>query len=133
MRIIQRVGYYLVGVAIGLVLLAVFVKGKKGEGGFWDDFAYLPEARVLKSLGNMPFTLSAKAEQHPLDQDIDSTFLANFYQSAAVDFSNSNTRESDCLKEYSLTGSAATQDIHMLLTLNPCDSLVQIQEITVVD
>jgi len=68
MRIIQRVGYYLVGVAIGLVLLAVFVKGKKGEGGFWDDFAYLPEARVIKSLGNMLFMLSAKAKQHNLDQ-----------------------------------------------------------------
>ena len=133
MRIIQRVGYYLVGVAIGLVLLAVFVKGKKGEGGFWDDFAYLPEARVLKSLGNMPFMLSAKAKQHNLDQDIDSTFLANFYQSAEVDFSNSNTRESDCLKEYTLNGNNEAKDIQLFLTLNPCDSIVEIQEIKVLN
>ncbi len=131
MRVIQRVGYYLVGVAIGIVLLAFFVKGKKGDNSF--DFAYLPEARVLKSIGNMPFTLSAKAKQHTVNQNIDSVFLAAFYKTAEIDFSQSNPRKADCAKDYSLKGNAASQEIHMFLTLNPCDSLVQIQEITVVD
>ena len=133
MRIIQRVGYYLVGVAIGLVLLAVFVKGKKGEGGFWDDFAYSPKARVLKSMGNMPFSLSAKAKQHELSPDIDSVWLSHFYKSAEVDFSNSNPRKSDCLKEYTLKGNASAKDLSMFVTLNPCDSLVSIQEIKVLN
>lgn len=132
MQIIQRVGYYLVGVAIGIVLLAVFLKGKMGEEGSL-DFAYFPEARVLKSLGNMPFSLSAKAKQHPLSLQIDSALLSNFYKTAAVDFSKSNTRGADCLKEYSLKGTALKQDIHMFVALNPCDSLVEIKEINVLD
>lgn len=132
MRIIQRVGYYLVGVAIGIVLLAVFLKGKMGEDGSL-DFAYFPEARVLKSLGNMPFTLSAKAKQHPLSEQIDSTALASYYKTASVHFSESNTRGADCLKEYSLTGTALSKEVHMFVALNPCDSLVEIQEIKVLD
>ena len=128
MRIIQRVGYYLVGVAIGIVLLAVFLKGKMGEDGSL-DFAYFPEARVLKSLSNMPFTLSAKAQQHHLSRQIDSTVLSNYYKTAAVDFSESNTRSSDCLKEYSLTGTALSKELQLFVILNPCDSLVEIKEI----
>lgn len=131
MRIIQRVGYYLVGVAIGIVLLAIFLKGKMKDSSL--DFAYFPEARVLKSMGNMPFSLSAKAKQQPLGQEIDSVWLATFYTTAAVDFSNSNPRKSECLKEYTLNGSAAAQEVRMFVTLNPCDSLVQIQEIIIVE
>lgn len=130
MRIIQRFGYYLGGVAIGIVLLAFFLKGKMGDSSM--DFAYFPEARVLKSIRNMPFTLSAKAKQHSLPQDLDSTVLSNFYKTASVDFSNSNPRKSDCEKEYTLLGNIEAREVHMFLSLNPCDSLVQIQEITVI-
>lgn len=131
MRIIQRVGYYLVGVAIGIVLLAFFLKGKMKDNKL--DFAYFPEARVLKSISNMPFTLSAKAKQHTLDQEIDSTWLSKFYDAADVDFSKSNPRKADCLKEYTLLGKASSKDLSIFLTLNPCDSLVEIQEITVLN
>lgn len=131
MRIIQRVGYYLVGVAIGIVLLAFFLKGKMKDSKL--EFAYFPEARVLKSLGNMPFTLSAKAKQNPLGQEIDSIWLSNFYNTADVDFSKSNPRKADCLKEYTLNGNASAKDLRMFLTLNPCDSLVKIEEITVLN
>ncbi len=129
MKIIQRVGYYLGGVAIGIVLLAFFLKGKMGDSSM--DFAYFPEARVLKSLSNMPFTLSAKAKQHSLPQEVDSIVLSNFYKTAAVDFSNSNPRKSDCLKEYSLLGKMQSKEIQMSISLNPCDSLVHIQEINI--
>lgn len=131
MRIIQRVGYYLVGVAIGIVLLAFFLKGKMKDSKL--EFAYFPEARVLKSLGNMPFTLSAKAKKNPLGQEIDSIWLSNFYNTADVDFSKSNPRKADCLKEYTLNGNASAKDLRMFLTLNPCDSLVKIEEITVLN
>lgn len=131
MRIIQRVGYYLVGVAIGIVLLAFFLKGKMKDNKL--DFAYFPEARVLKSISNMPFTLSAKAKQHTLDQEIDSTWLSEFYDDADVDFSKSNPRKADCLKEYTLLGKAAAKDVSVFLTLNPCDSLVEIQDIKVLN
>lgn len=127
MHIIKRVGYYLIGVAIGIVLLAFFVKGKMKDNAL--DFSYFPDARVIKSISNMPFTLSAKAKQHTLGQEIDSTWLANFYDTADVDFSKSNPRKSDCLKEYSLNGSASSKDVRMFLTLNPCDSLIKIEEI----
>ncbi len=130
MRIIQRVGYYLIGVAIGIVLLAIFVKGKMKDRIL--DFAYLPEARVLKSLSNMSFTLSAKAKQTPLGNEIDSTWLSSFYKNADIDFSNSNPRKEACLKEYTVNGNAKKQMLSVFLTLNPCDSLVEIQEIKVI-
>lgn len=133
MKILKRLGYYLVGMAIGLVLLAVFVKGKKGEGGFWDDFAYTPNARVLKSLGNMPYTLSAKAKQHHLSREIDSATLSHFYKSGKVDFSKSDTRKSDCLRDYTVTGNALKQDLQVFLSLNICDSLVEIKDINVLN
>ena len=80
----------------------------------------------------MPFTLSAKAKQNTLSKEIDSTVLSNFYKTASVDFSKSNPRKSDCFKEYILNGNMKSEEVQMHLSLNPCDSLVHIEDIIIV-
>ncbi len=44
MRLLHRIGYYLGGFSIGLIILAFFLSGKK------TTCAYFPEARVLKNI-----------------------------------------------------------------------------------
>jgi len=53
MAFIKRLGWYLVGVSIGLVFLAFILKKKSGEEGI--DFCYLPNCRVLKDIRSKTF------------------------------------------------------------------------------
>ena len=46
MTLIQRIGYYLGGFSIGLVILAFFLNGKK------TSCSYGPDSRVLKNINS---------------------------------------------------------------------------------
>ena len=52
MKLIQRIGYYLGGFAIGLVVLAFFLSGKK------TSCSYGPEARVIKNISTKKLAYS---------------------------------------------------------------------------
>ena len=52
MRLIQRLGYYLGGFSLGLIILAFFLSGKK------TSCAYGPNARVLKNINTKKLVYS---------------------------------------------------------------------------
>ena len=97
MRFIQRLGYYLGGFSIGLIILAFFLSGKK------TSCAYFPEDRVLKTLKGKPYTLSNEAQQMFASLDMDSLDIKGIWEEGEVHFRESDTRKEPC-GMYSISG-----------------------------
>jgi len=52
MGFIKRLGWYLLGLSVGLIFLVFFLKKKSDETGV--SFCYLPNCRVLKDIRSKP-------------------------------------------------------------------------------
>lgn len=90
MGFLKRLGWYLVGLSIGLIFLVFFLKKKSGEEGI--DFCYLPNCRVLKDMRSKPLTFS---ESLP-EQYRDTLLIQSFFKDGDVDFSKSDTKSKPC-------------------------------------
>ena len=93
MKLLNRIGYYLVGLSMGLVFLAFFFNGKKTSCN------YGPEARVkndfsLKKIVIVP-TLQVL---HP---DLNDSLIRDYIKKSTVVFSKSETQLDSC-KRYHL-------------------------------
>ena len=90
MAFLKRLGWYLVGLSIGLVFLVFFLKKKSGEEGI--DFCYFPNCRVLKDIRSKPLTFS---ESLP-EQYRDTVMIQSFLKDGDVDFGKSDTKSKPC-------------------------------------
>jgi hypothetical protein len=115
MSLIQRIGYYLGGFSIGLIILTFFLNGKK------TSCAYGPEARVLKSITTKPFTLSPN-----VSNQIDSITFKTILRRGNVNFSRSDTRREPC-GVYIIESELKEKPID--LTVENCDSLITIKNL----
>ncbi|MCC8360244.1 DUF4258 domain-containing protein [Salinimicrobium sediminilitoris] len=120
MKFIHRLGYYLGGFAIGLVILAFFLSGKK------TSCAYGPDARVLKNirLKERAYSEEAKAQMERLQ--IDTASITGVLRKGDIDFSRSNTDLDSC-KTYMVTGNSVSGELEMLF--ENCDSTATLQKI----
>ena len=84
MNFIQRFAYYLVGLILGLFVVAAIFSGKDTRCN------YFPNARVLNDLSNKPFFYSDKASQILSQKWIDTTDIKNTLKLGDVDFDKSN-------------------------------------------
>lgn len=71
MKLIQRIGYYLGGFAIGLIILAFFLTGKK------TSCSYGPDARVLKNINSKKLIYG---------QSVQNALNSNVIDSVEIDF-----------------------------------------------
>ncbi|MCF7560759.1 hypothetical protein L3X39_08920 [Sabulilitoribacter multivorans] len=90
MKLIQRIGYYLGGFSIGLVILAFFLSGKK------TSCSYGPEARVLKNINSKTIVYSEDVESLIESNAIDTTIIAYILKKGDINFSKSKTRQKPC-------------------------------------
>jgi hypothetical protein len=90
LKLIQRFGYYFGGFAIGLVLLAFFLNGKRVSCD------YGPEARVLKNINSKPLVYSKSAKTIIFSKAIDSSVIHHIMLKGDVNFSESDTRKEPC-------------------------------------
>ena len=116
MSLLKRLGFYLIGLAIGLIFLAFFLNRKKAE------FCYLPNCRVLKELRSKPLSYSADVSALLRSGEIDSADITKFLTVGDIDFGDSETRAKPC-KIYQIE--AEVNEKPMLLTVKGCDSLTQ--------
>lgn len=100
MALLKRIGWYLVGLSIGLVFLVFFLKKKSDETGV--EFCYFPNCRVLKDIRSKPLTFSETVRAEIKTKNLDSITIANFLKDGDVDFSNSDTETKPC-KSYRIT------------------------------
>lgn len=84
MKFVHRFAYYLVGLILGLFVVAAIFTGKDTRCN------YFPNARVLNDLRNKPFNYSEKASQILSEKWIDTTDIKNTLKYGDVDFDKSN-------------------------------------------
>jgi len=120
MKFIHRLGYYLGGFAIGLILLMFFLNGKEASCD------YSPNARTVKNISSKPIHYSDKASIFIAKQALDSTTVVNLIKFGSVDFSKSETKIDSC-KVYLIENSYKERD--MELKIKNCDSLATLLDI----
>ena len=121
MTLLQRIGYYLGGFSIGLIILAFFLNGKKVSCD------YGPEARVLKNINTKNIVFSEAILTDLSTKKIDSTTISYLLKKGDVNFSKSTPREKPC-GIYAIEGEY--KDIEMLMTVQNCDSIATILNVS---
>lgn len=90
MGFLRRLGWYLVGLSIGIVFLVFFLKKKSGEEGI--DFCYFPNCRVLKDMRSKPLVFGeALPETYQ-----DTLMVKSILTDGIVDFGKSDTKAEPC-------------------------------------
>lgn len=120
MKFIHRLGYYLSGFALGLVLLMFFLNGKDASCD------YSPNARTVKNISSKPVLYSEKASTFINRYQLDSTTIINLIKFGNVDFTKSKTKIDSC-KVYYIENSY--KERNMELTVKNCDSLATVLKI----
>lgn len=124
MAFLKRLGYYLVGLSLGLIFLAFLLKKKTSETG--SEFCYFPNCRVLKDIRSKPLTFSDTVEELLSSNALDSTDIQYFFEEGSVDFSKSNTKAVPC-KEYHIDGIIDGKEASLLV--NNCENNVVLESV----
>ena len=122
MAFIKRLGFYLVGLSIGLIFLTIFLKKKSEETGVY--FCYLPNCRVLKDLRSKPIFYSEGIRNKMKEQILDSTTISYFLNEGDIDFGKSNTESTPC-KRYLIEGKIKEEEA--FITVDNCPSKITIK------
>jgi len=93
MSFIKRLGYFLFGLSIGLIILSFIFSGKKTSCN------YGPQARVRSQL----IKKKIDAPDSILVNNITIKSIKKFIENSSVDFSKSDTKKDSC-KIYTLNG-----------------------------
>lgn len=120
MKFIHRLGYYLGGFAIGLILLMFFLNGKDASCD------YGPNSRTTKNISSKPILYSEKASKFIIQQQLDSATIINLVKFGSVNFSESKTKLDSC-KVYLIENSFKERE--MELKIKNCDSLATLLDI----
>ncbi len=124
MPFLKRLGFYLVGLSIGLVFLAFFFKKKSEETG--TEFCYLPNCRVLKDLRSKPLNFSDVTKKLMDTREMDSTDIAHFLKEGDIDFKNSDTASEPCKTLYIM---AEVKGKEAVMTVRNCEDQVVVENI----
>ena len=122
MTLLRRLGYYLGGFSIGLVLLAFFLSGKK------TTCDYGPSARVKKNIRSKTLIFSSQAEEFISFNNMDSILIDKLIAKGSVNFSESNTKLDSC-KIYIINNDQLEQSY--ILTIENCDSIATVKRIDI--
>lgn len=122
MKFIHRLGYYLGGFSIGLIILAFFLSGKK------TSCDYSPDARVLKNIRIKERVYSEEALEKMRMYQVDTADISRILQKGDVDFSRSNTKLDSC-KTYLVTGRSQIHNLELLF--ENCDSIATLQKVAI--
>jgi len=121
MKFIHRLGFYLGGFALGLVLLFFFLGGKKAS------CAYGPNARTLKNIRIkervIPENITKELAQKKLDTSVFTTLLVK----GNVLFSESNTKLDSC-KIYTIEGTV--DKTYVKTSIENCDTKATVLSIS---
>lgn len=125
MAFIKRLGFFLVGLSIGIVFLTFFFKKKTEETG--TSFCYFPNCRVLKDLRSKPISYSEDINELLATNKLDTLDINSFFQDGDIDFGNSNTKAVPC-RTYIIEG--AINEKKAILEVKNCPSKVIVERVT---
>ncbi|MCK5440844.1 MAG: DUF4258 domain-containing protein [Maribacter sp.] len=124
MAFLKRLGFYLIGLSIGLVFLTIFFKNKSERTGF--EFCYFPNCRTLKDIRSKSLSYSKDVEELILNQELDSTKIAYFLREGDVDFKSSDTKSTPC-RTYIIN--AEFDERPAVMTVKNCEQKAQIESV----
>ncbi|HCD23026.1 MAG TPA: hypothetical protein DEQ44_03660 [Flavobacteriaceae bacterium] len=124
MSLLKRIGYYLVGLSIGLVFLSIFFKKKSEQTGV--SFCYLPNCRTLKDLRAKPLILSTQTNQSLQEMGADTLDINQILLEGSVNFKLSDTHSVPC-KTYLIEGKINEKEV--VLKAKNCPEQVEILSI----
>lgn len=125
MAFLKRLGFYLVGLSIGIVFLTLFLKKKSEETG--TEFCYFPNCRTLKDIRSKPIAYSDEIKLLLEQKKLDTLDIAYFLNDGEVDFGKSDTKSIPC-KTYFIEGSVNEKE--RVLTVRNCADKVLVESIT---
>lgn len=120
MKFIHRLGYYLGGFSIGIIILAFFLSGKKTSCN------YTPNARTTNNIAQKHKVYSDDALSAMQSFEMDTTIVSDMIQYGSVNFSESDTHAEGC-KTYVVENSYKEQQFR--LQIENCDSIATIESI----
>ncbi len=101
MAFLKRLGYYMIGLSIGIVFLTFLLKKKTSETG--SEFCYFPNCRVLKELRSKPMVYAPEVQELLNSNQLDTAEVKIILREGDVIFSESNTKALPC-KEFVVEG-----------------------------
>ncbi|SDG86856.1 DUF4258 domain-containing protein [Psychroflexus sediminis] len=120
MKFIHRLGYYLSGFVVGIIMLMFFLGGKKTSCDWGLD------ARVLKNIRNKERILSEEALVFFKDKQIDTSSISYILEAGDVNFKKSNIEAKPC-KTYQVEGEAEEQKLGLIF--ENCDSTAVLKRV----
>ncbi|MFN2262243.1 MAG: hypothetical protein ABR595_09290 [Psychroflexus sp.] len=120
MKFIHRLGYYLTGLGVGIILLLFFLGGKKTSCDWGLD------ARVLKNIRLKERIVSEEAMQYFKKQKIDTVAISKILQTGDVDFKKSDIEAKPC-KIYHIEGEYESKKMEMVF--ENCDSIARLKKV----
>ncbi|NEV94247.1 DUF4258 domain-containing protein [Psychroflexus sp. YR1-1] len=113
MKFIQRLGYYLSGFVVGIIMLMFFLGGKKTSCDWGLD------ARVLKNIRTKDRLVSDEALSFFKENQIDTSTISYILETGDIDFKKSNIEAKPC-KIYQVEGEVNQQQLGLIF--ENCDS-----------
>lgn len=121
MKLLKRIGYYLIGVSLGSIVVLFIWKGKDVS------FDYGMDARTLSSIRKKQLVYSDEAKQAMTSFKIDTATIKYILNNRAdVDFDKSKARLKPCA-EYYIIGKDSLQSIHFYV--KRCDSIATVEKL----
>jgi hypothetical protein len=108
MKFIHRLGYYLGGFSIGLIVLAFFLSGKKASCD------YGPNARTIKNISSKKLRYSENTKFFIITYRLDSMTVSNLIKTGDIDFSNSQTHLDSC-NIYSIESKLDSEEVILMV------------------
>jgi len=124
MAFLKRLGFYLVGLSIGIVFLTLFLKKKSEETG--TEFCYFPNCRTLKSIRSKPMSFSKEVNKLIVNQELDSVDIMAVLHHGEVNFGKSDTQSKPC-KTYYIDG--VIKSTQVILKVKNCTQKAVLEEI----
>ncbi len=129
MNLPKRIAFFSVGFIIGIILLFVFLGGKRAS------CAYFPSARVLKSIRKKEPVLSSEVKKIIQEKEIDTGFIKSFFEDGDILFSESNIKQDSC-NVYVIKGEAifkeANQEKPIKIWVKNCTKVATIQKLEII-
>lgn len=120
MKFIHRLGYYLGGFSIGLIVLAFFLSGKK------TSCDYGPNARTIKNISSKKIRYSENTKFFIITYRLDSIKVSNLIKTGDIDFSKSQTHLDSC-KIYTIESKLDSEEV--ILMVENCKEVATIHSL----
>ena len=120
MKFIHRLGYYLGGFSVGLIVLAFFLSGKKASCD------YGPNARTIKNISSKDKRYSENTKFFIITYRLDSLKVENLIRDGEVDFSKSQTHMDSC-NIYTIDSKLDNENV--ILSIENCKEIATILSI----